>query len=64
MSTTRTLSGISEMENAKLGLDLVPAARRNLGFLRTVAESPWLHQKPTLVEAIRRSKVSPLYPVI
>ncbi|XP_062003284.1 uncharacterized protein LOC133720821 [Rosa rugosa] len=54
MSTTRTLSGISEMEAAKLGLDLVSAARRNLGFLRTVAESRWLHRKPTLVEAIRR----------
>ncbi|KAM6577902.1 hypothetical protein CsatB_029739 [Cannabis sativa] len=52
--STRSLSQISEVEAIKLGLDLVPAARRNIGFLKAVAASQWLHQKPTLIEAIRR----------
>ncbi|PON52544.1 Glycine-rich domain-containing protein-like [Trema orientale] len=53
--STRSLSEVSEVEAIRLGLDLVSAARRNIGFLRAVAESQWLHdQKPTLLEAIRR----------
>ncbi|PON42631.1 Glycine-rich domain-containing protein-like [Parasponia andersonii] len=53
--STRSLSAVSEVEAIRLGLDLVSAARRNIGFLRAVAESQWLHdQKPTLLEAIRR----------
>lgn len=55
MSAASSLSEISDMETLKLGLDLVSAARRNIGFLRTVAESQWLHQKATAVEAVRRS---------
>lgn len=53
--SARSYSEISEVETFKVGLDLVSAARRNIGFLRTVAESHWLHQKPTVIEAIRRS---------
>ncbi|CAL2269069.1 unnamed protein product [Prunus armeniaca] len=52
--SSRSYSEISEVETFKVGLDLVSAARRNIGFLRTVAESHWLHQKPTVIEAIRR----------
>ncbi|KAM2625836.1 hypothetical protein TB1_032643 [Malus domestica] len=54
MSAASSLSEISDMETLKLGLDLVSAARRNIGFLRTVAESQWLHQKGTALEAVRR----------
>ena len=57
--STRSLSEVSEVEAIRLGLDLVPAARRNIGFLKAVADSQWLHQKPTLIEAIRRSKPKP-----
>ncbi|KAK9187313.1 hypothetical protein WN944_018705 [Citrus x changshan-huyou] len=28
--------------------------RKNIGFLRTVNESQWLHERPTILEAIRR----------
>lgn len=37
-----------------VSLDLVSAVRRNIGFLRTVNESLWLHDRPAIVEAIRR----------
>ncbi|KAI8548161.1 hypothetical protein RHMOL_Rhmol07G0250800 [Rhododendron molle] len=53
--SARSLSEISEEAAAvRVGVDLVAAARRNLRFLRVVAESHWLQQKPTIVEAIRR----------
>lgn len=58
MSTTRSLSEISETETIRLGLDLVSAARRNVRFLRAVDDSQWLHQKPVVIEAIRRSKLA------
>ncbi|KAL5783858.1 hypothetical protein ACOSP7_008887 [Xanthoceras sorbifolium] len=51
---TRTLSEISEVDTIRIGVDLVSAARRNIGFLRTVNESLWLHETPTILEAIRR----------
>lgn len=54
--TTRTLSGISEVDTIRLGVDLVSATRKNIGFLRTVNESQWLHETPTILEAIRRFK--------
>ncbi|XP_065636147.1 uncharacterized protein LOC112002117 isoform X3 [Quercus suber] len=54
MSESRNASEISEAETIRLGIDLVLAARRNIGFLRAVAESQWLHEKATVVEAIRR----------
>ena len=50
----RSLSEISEVEAIRVGVDLVSAARRNIGFLRSVAEAQWLHEKATVVEAIRR----------
>ncbi|KAL5565973.1 hypothetical protein UlMin_029137 [Ulmus minor] len=55
--STRSLSEISEIETVRVGVDLVSAARRNIGFLRIVSESQWLHHKPTLQEAIRRYNV-------
>lgn len=36
------------------GIDLVAAARRNVAFLRNVADSDWLHHSPNLHESIRR----------
>lgn len=57
--STRSFSEISEDEfMVKVGIDLVAAAKRNLGFLRLVDESTWLHKKPTILEAIRRYKDS------
>ncbi|PIN04956.1 hypothetical protein CDL12_22503 [Handroanthus impetiginosus] len=54
ISSIRTLSEISEEETVRFSIDLVAAARRNLGFLRLVNDSHWLHQEPTIFEAIRR----------
>ncbi|TXG65168.1 hypothetical protein EZV62_006443 [Acer yangbiense] len=51
---TRTLSEISEVGTIRIGVDLVSAARRNIGFLRVVNESQWLHEEPNILEAIRR----------
>ncbi|KAJ9185959.1 hypothetical protein P3X46_005526 [Hevea brasiliensis] len=53
-ATARTLSEISEVDTVRLTLDLVSAAKRNVGFLRAVSESQWLHDRATVVEAIRR----------
>ncbi|OMP03240.1 hypothetical protein COLO4_10557 [Corchorus olitorius] len=53
-TTTRSLSELSENDTIRFGVDLVAAARRNIGFLRSVHESQWLHQRATIVEAIRR----------
>ncbi|XP_057550738.1 glycine-rich domain-containing protein 1 isoform X1 [Amaranthus tricolor] len=53
-STRSLTSQISEEEAILVSLDLVSAARRNLKFLRYVADSDWLHHLPTLLEAIRR----------
>ncbi|KAF2309932.1 hypothetical protein GH714_005672 [Hevea brasiliensis] len=52
--SARTLSEISEVDTVRLSFDLVSAARRNIGFLRAVSESQWLHDTATVVEAIRR----------
>lgn len=38
----------------RFSVDLVAAARRNLGFLRLVSDSQWLDHGPTILEAIRR----------
>lgn len=48
------LSELSEDETVRFGVDLVSAARRNLGFLKLVSDSDWLHQKHTVIESIRR----------
>ncbi|KAK8573534.1 hypothetical protein V6N13_009624 [Hibiscus sabdariffa] len=53
-ATVRSLSEISETETVRLGIDLVSAARRNIGFLRNVYECQWLHRRATIIEAIRR----------
>ncbi|KAK0599978.1 hypothetical protein LWI29_010392 [Acer saccharum] len=50
----RTLSEISEVGTIRIGVDLVSAARRNIGFLRVVNESQWLHEESNILEAIRR----------
>ncbi|CAK7340610.1 unnamed protein product [Dovyalis caffra] len=50
----RSLSEISEVETVRLSVDLVSASRKNLGFLRTVSDSHWLHERATVLEAIRR----------
>ncbi|KAL8234489.1 hypothetical protein R6Q59_020589 [Mikania micrantha] len=47
-------SQVSEDDLLRLTLDLVAAARQNIGFFRDVAESHWLHHTPVLVEAVRR----------
>lgn len=55
--STRSFSEISEDEfMVRVGIDLVAAAKRNLGFLKIVDESTWLHKKLTILEAIRRYK--------
>ncbi|KAI3440474.1 uncharacterized protein J3R85_003547 [Psidium guajava] len=54
MSVSRSLSEVSERETLGVSLDLVSAVRRNIGFLRTVNESPWLHERPAIFQAIRR----------
>jgi hypothetical protein len=38
----------------KVGLDLVFAAKRQLGFLRTIDSLPCLHKGPAVLRAIRR----------
>lgn len=53
-SSVRSLSEISESDTRHFGVDLVSAARRNIGFLRSVSECQWLHQRATIAEAIRR----------
>ncbi|KAI4301743.1 hypothetical protein L6164_034990 [Bauhinia variegata] len=45
---TRSLSKMAEIDAIRVGVDLVSAARTNINFLRTVAESHWLHQTPTV----------------
>ncbi|XP_060219283.1 glycine-rich domain-containing protein 1 isoform X1 [Lycium barbarum] len=53
-ASMRSLSEISEEETVRLSINLVAASRRNLGFLKLVTESQWLHEKPTILESIRR----------
>lgn len=57
-ASVRSLSEISEEETVRITVDLVAAARRNLGFLKFIAESPWFHQTPALLESIRRFFIS------
>ncbi|CAA0815602.1 Protein of unknown function (DUF1399 [Striga hermonthica] len=54
ISSARSLSEVSEDGTVRFGIDLVAAARRNLGFLRHVSDSSWLHHESAIVEAIRR----------
>ncbi|XP_061363320.1 glycine-rich domain-containing protein 2 isoform X6 [Gastrolobium bilobum] len=52
--SSRSLGELPEIAAVRVGIDLVSAARRNIGFLRSVAYSEWLHHTPIVVEAIRR----------
>ncbi|XP_028779518.1 uncharacterized protein LOC114735906 [Neltuma alba] len=53
--STRSLTEIPDIAAIRFGLDLVSAARRNIGFLRTVADFHLLlHHTSTLAEAVRR----------
>ncbi|KAG7023996.1 Glycine-rich domain-containing protein 1, partial [Cucurbita argyrosperma subsp. argyrosperma] len=52
--SARSLGDMSELGTIQIGVDIISAVRRNLGFLRTVADSHWLHCESTLSEAIRR----------
>ncbi|GAA0176038.1 hypothetical protein LIER_29102 [Lithospermum erythrorhizon] len=53
-SSFRSLSEISEVSSVRISIDLVAAAKRNIGFFRLVHESHWLHHKSTILQAIRR----------
>jgi len=52
--SSRSLGEIPEISAIHLGMDLVSAAKRNITFLKSVADSQWLHQTNITVEAIRR----------
>ncbi|KAI4295195.1 hypothetical protein MLD38_040574 [Melastoma candidum] len=51
---TRCLSQVQGNNDVRISIDLVSAARRNIGFLRSVDASPWIHEEPAIAEAIRR----------
>ncbi|TKY52263.1 Glycine-rich domain-containing protein 2 [Spatholobus suberectus] len=53
-ASSRSLGELPEIAAIRVGIDLVSAARRNIGFLRSVADSVWLHHTPIVVEATRR----------
>ncbi|GKV32001.1 hypothetical protein SLEP1_g40644 [Rubroshorea leprosula] len=54
-TAAKSLHQISEAAAAiSQDVDLITAARRNLGFLRSVSRWQWLHQRATTVKAIRR----------
>lgn len=52
--SSRSLGEIPEISAIHLGIDLVSSAKRNITFLKSVADSQWLHQANITVEAIRR----------
>ncbi|CAJ1976104.1 unnamed protein product [Sphenostylis stenocarpa] len=53
-TSSTSLGELPEIAAIRLGIDLVSAARRNIAFLRSVADSVWLHHTSIVVEAIRR----------
>ncbi|KAK9070937.1 hypothetical protein SSX86_009505 [Deinandra increscens subsp. villosa] len=53
-STTPTPTEVSDDHRVRLSLDLAAAARQNIGLLRDVAQSHWLHHTPVVVQAVRR----------
>ncbi|XP_058770441.1 uncharacterized protein LOC131644064 [Vicia villosa] len=53
-TSSRSLGEIPEISAIHLKIDLVSAAKRNITFLKSVAESQWLHHTNITVEAIRR----------
>ncbi|CAN0914127.1 Glycine-rich domain-containing protein 1 [Linum grandiflorum] len=53
-SSTRSFADLPELQSIRLSFDIVSAARRNIGFLRNVDDSLWLHEPSYLAEAVRR----------
>ncbi|QCE07305.1 hypothetical protein DEO72_LG9g2324 [Vigna unguiculata] len=53
-TSSASLGELPEIAAIRLGIDLVSAARRNIAFLRSVADSVWLHHTSIMVEAVRR----------
>ncbi|KAK7392045.1 hypothetical protein VNO78_20471 [Psophocarpus tetragonolobus] len=53
-TSSRSLGELPEISAIRVGIDLVSAARRNIAFLRSVADSVWLKHTPIMVEAVRR----------
>ncbi|KAI5398594.1 uncharacterized protein LOC127096840 isoform X2 [Lathyrus oleraceus] len=53
-TSSRSLGEIPEIAAINLKLDLVSAAKGNIKFLKSVADSQWLHNTNITVEAIRR----------
>ncbi|XP_068660811.1 glycine-rich domain-containing protein 1 [Aristolochia californica] len=51
---SRKLSVVLNQGVIRISLDLVAAARRHLSFLRKIADSPWLHDAFTVLQAVRR----------
>jgi hypothetical protein len=47
-----------------ISVDLVLAAKRELGFLRTIESLPFLHGGPAIYRAIRRYKLVNLLAVL
>ncbi|CAI8603497.1 unnamed protein product [Vicia faba] len=53
-TSSRSLGEIPEIAAINLKIDLVSSAKRNITFLKRVADSQWLHHTNITVEAIRR----------
>jgi type IV secretory pathway VirB10-like protein len=59
-STSSSNSYVEELKCAQrvsISVDLVLAAKRELGFLRTIESLPFLHGGPAIYRAIRRYKL-------
>ncbi len=69
-SSTSSSSSNSYVEELKcaqrvsISVDLVLAAKRELGFLRTIESLPFLHGGPAIYRAIRRYKLVNLLAVL
>ncbi len=51
-------------QRVRISVDLVLAAKRELGFLRTIESLPFLHGGPAIYRAIRRYKLVNLLAVL
>ncbi len=66
-STSSSNSYVEELKCAQrvsISVDLVLAAKRELGFLRTIESLPFLHGGPAIYRAIRRYKLVNLLAVL
>ncbi len=66
-SSTSSNSYVEELKCAQrvsISVDLVLAAKRELGFLRTIESLPFLHGGPAIYHAIRRYKLVNLLAVL